>query len=139
MRMKHILSFGLVAMTMAVGSAHAAVQAKFHLPVGARWGEMTLAPGDYSLSLPEGSLGVRQFTVKGANKTGYVQPTVTDDRDYLTNESSASYLQLVKVNGAFFVAKYRSGPTGKLFSFAVPKHKKGTAEEEVVKLAFSGN
>jgi len=139
MSMRHIFSFGLLAMTIAAGSVHAAVQAKFHLPVGARWGQMTLAPGDYKVLLPEGSLGVRQFTVKGDAKTGYVQPVVTDDNDGLVNESGGSYLQLVKVDGTFFIAKYRSGATGKMFSFAVPKHKKGTADDEVLKLGFSGN
>ncbi len=139
MSIKHIFCFGILVTTIAVGSAHAAVQAKFHLPVGARWGAMTLAPGDYQVSLPEGSLGVRQFTVTGDEKTGYVQPTVTDDNDGLVNDSTRSYLQLVKVNGTFYVAKYRSGATGKLFSFSVPKHKKGTTEEEVVKLGFSTN
>jgi hypothetical protein len=138
MKMKHILSYGLLITTIAVGSAHAAVQAKFHLPVGVHWGAMTLAPGDYKLSLPEGALGVRQFTVTGGDKTGYVQPTVTDDNAGLFDDSTRSYLQLVKVNGAFFVAQYRSGATGKLFSFAVPKHKR-TVDEEVVKLGFSGN
>jgi hypothetical protein len=138
MSMKHIFGFGLLVTTIAVGSAHAAVQAKFHLPVGARWGQMTLTPGDYQLSLPEGSLGVRQFTVKGHDKTGYVQPTVTDDHDGLINDSTSGSLQLVKVNGTFYVAQYRSAATGKVFSFAVPKHKR-TADDEVVRLGFSGN
>jgi hypothetical protein len=141
MSMKHIFGFGLLVMTVAAGAAQAEVQAKFHLPFGARWGEMTLAPGDYVMQLPEASLGVRQFTVTGDHKTGYVQPVVTDYHDALTNDSDRSYLQLVKVNGTYFVTKYRSGATGKLFSFAVPthKHKKGTTEEEVVKLGFSSN
>lgn len=138
MSMKHIFGFGLLIMTIAVGSAPAAVQAKFHLPVGARWGQMTLAPGDYKLSLPESSLGVREFTVNGNDKTGYVQPTTTDDHDGLVNDSTRSYLQLVKVNGTFYITEYRSAATGKIFSFAVPKHKR-TAEDEVLRLGFSGN
>jgi hypothetical protein len=136
--MRHIFSFGLLVATMAVGSAHAAVQAKFHLPCDARWGTMTLAAGDYQMSLPEGSLGVRQFTVKGNDKTGYVQPNITDDNDGLVNDLNRSYLELVKVNGTFYIAKYRSAATGKLFSFTVPKHKR-TADDEVVRLGFSGN
>ena len=39
MSIKSIFSFGLMTMTIAAGAAHAAVQAKFHLPFGAQWGQ----------------------------------------------------------------------------------------------------
>jgi hypothetical protein len=138
MSMKRIFSFGLMMMTIAVGAARAAVQAKFHLPFGARWGQMTLAPGDYKVLLPDRSLGSPQFVVKGDERTGYVQPIVTDNNNGLMNDSSRSYLQFVKVNGTYFVAKYRSGATGQVFSFAVPNHKR-SEEQDVRRLTFSNN
>lgn len=138
MSLKRIFSFGLMMMTIAAGAAHAAVQAKFHLPFGARWGQMTLAPGDYKVLLPDRSLGSPQFVVKGDERTGYVQPIVTDNNNGLVNDSSRSYLQFVKVNGTYFVAKYRSGATGQVFSFAVPNHKHNE-EQDVRRLSFSSN
>jgi hypothetical protein len=123
MNMNRISSLGLLAITAAVGAAHAEVQAKFHLPVQARWGKMTLAPGDYKVSLPQASLGNRQFIVAGDRMTGVIQPLVTDEDRGTTPNSSASYLQLVNVDGTYFIAQYRSGASGKTFSFAVPKPK----------------
>ena len=35
--------------------------------------------------------------------------------------SNRSYLQLVNVNGTYFVRKYTSGITGRLLMFSVPK------------------
>jgi hypothetical protein len=127
-----------MTMTIAAGAAHAAVQAKFHLPFGAQWGQMTLAPGDYKVSLPERSLGSPEFVIRSDEKTGYVQSIVTDNNNGLVSDSSRSYLQFVKVNGTYFVAKYRSGATGQVFSFAVPNHKRG-AEQDVRRLSFSSN
>jgi hypothetical protein len=141
MSMNRIFSFGLLVMTAAAGAVHAGEQAKFHLPFGVRWGEVTLAPGDYKVALPEASLGNRQFVVQGKDKTGYVHPLVADSDDSLRHDASHSYLQLVKVNGTYFVAKYRSGSTGQLFSFAVPKQKREVqmAERDVVNLGASAN
>jgi hypothetical protein len=146
MSMNRIFRFGLLVMTAAAGAVHAAEQAKFHLPFGARWGEVTLAPGDYKVALPEASLGNRQFVVRGKDvqgkdKTGYVQPLVADSDDSLRHDPNHSYLQLVKVNGTYFVAKYRSGSTGQLFSFAVPKQKREVrmAVRDVVNVGALGN
>ena len=141
MSMNRMFSFGLLVATMATGAAHAAVQAKFHLPVGAHWGEVTLAPGDYQVSLPEPGLGVWHFTVKGDDKTGYIRPMATDYEENLGHDSSHNYLQLVKVNGTYYVAKYQSGVTGKMFSFAVPKrkHQLRMSDREAVNVGASSN
>ncbi len=140
MNISHVFGFGLLAITLAAGAAQAGQQAAFHLPFEARWGELTMAPGDYKVSLPEVSLGIRQFSINGGDKTGFVQPMVTDDEG-IRSHSSDSYLELVKVNGTYFVAKYRSGATGKMFSFEVPKkkHEMELANRDVVKLRVSGN
>ncbi len=141
MSMNRMLGFGLLAMTAAVGAAQAGEQARFHMPVEAHWGNVVLAPGDYKLSLPEASLGVPQFILKGTDRDKYIQPLVTDYDDGFRRDASHSYLQLVKVNGGYFVAKYRSGPTGKTFNFAVPKqkHQVQMADQDVVEVGVSGN
>jgi hypothetical protein len=141
MSINRIFNLGLLVMTVAVGAAHAGVQAEFHLPFGARWGQMTLAPGDYKLTLPEMALGHRQFTVTSNDRTGYVQPMVADYGQSLEGDSGHSYLKLVKVNGTYFVAEYRSGVTGKTFNFAVPKQKHNLemTDQDVTKVEVSGN
>src|SRR5271168_3921850 len=107
MSINRILSLGLLALTATVGAVQAGVQAKFHLPVEARWGQSILAPGDYKLSLPEYSLGGRQLIVTGGDKNVMIQPTVMDyDRDAIP-DADRSYLKLVKVNGTYFVTEYR--------------------------------
>jgi hypothetical protein len=139
--MNRMLSFGVLAMLAAVGAAQAGEQARFHLPFEARWGGVVLAPGDYKVSLPETSLGVPQFILKGTDRDKYIQPLVTDYDGGFRRDASRSYLQLVKVNGTYFVAKYCSGPTGKTFNFATPKHKRQVqmADQEAVEVAVAGN
>jgi hypothetical protein len=141
MKMNRILSLSLAAMTIAAGAAHAAVQAKFHLPFEARWGQVTLTPGDYQVLLPEPSLGNRQFLVTGDDRSGYIQPIVTDSYESTTRDASRGSLRLVKVNGAYFVSQYRSGASGKTFTFAIPKESRRTkwADRDVVNLNVSGN
>jgi len=136
-----ILNFGLLAMVFAVGAVRAEVQAEFHLPFQAHWGKMTLAPGDYKISLPDRSLGVPQFSVTGEGKTRCILPLVADYNDDLLSDSSHSYLQLVKVNGTYFVSQYRSEATGKTFKFVVPKHKRHLeiADQDVVNLGVSSS
>jgi hypothetical protein len=140
MNISRILGFGFLVMTVAAGAAQAGQQATFHLPFEARWGELTLAPGDYKVSLPEASVGIRQFIVRGDDGARYILPIVTD---YGTSnrESNNSYLELVKVNGTYFVTKFRSGAEEKTFLFSVPKHNRQTelANQGSVKLGVSGN
>jgi hypothetical protein len=141
MSMKRIFGFGLLATMAAAGAAFAGQQARFHLPVGARWGAVTLEPGDYQVSLPETTLGNPQFILTADNRSRYILPLATEYDAGRTGGSGQSYLQLVKVDGSYFVSKYRSG-TGKVFSFAVPKHEKHKLEmtdRDVVQLGVSGN
>ncbi len=142
MNMNRILTLGLLAMTAAMGAAQAEVQAKFHLPFGARWGEVNLAPGDYKLSIPDGYQGVAGLLVQGAGKTGFIQPQGTDHDGNARADSQHSYLQLEKVNGTFFVTQFRSAATGETFHFALPKqqrHRSEKTEQDVVKIGVGGN
>jgi hypothetical protein len=123
MNINRIFSFGLLVMTAAAGAAQAEQQATFHLPFEARWGLVTLAPGDYKVLLPGSAPGISQFIVDRDHHSRFVQPLITDYDQGENPGSSRSYLQLVNVDGTYFVSKYRSGMTGKTFTFRVPKPK----------------
>ena len=142
MSMNRILTLGLITMAAVVGTAQAEVQAKFHLPFNAHWGQVTLPPGDYKISIPDGYRGTPKLTVAGHGKTGYVQPQVTEADRNSTTDPEHSYLQFVKVNGAYFVTQYRSAAIGETFSFTVPKqprHHSEKSDQDTVKIGVGGN
>lgn len=114
-------SRAFVSTAVAAGLALTALQAnaqqvKFHLPFEAHWGAAVLEPGDYTLSVPVAELQPI-FRVSGDRKSSMILPMEMETQ----HTSSGSFLQLVNVNGTYFVKEYKSGPTGKTFSFAVPK------------------
>jgi len=142
MSMNRILTLGLLAITAAVGAAQANVQATFHLPVGAHWGQTTLAPGDYKISIPDDYRATPRLILQGNGTTGYVQPQLIDPESDQPNVRENSYLKLEKVNGAFFVTEYRSGSIGETFHFLLPKqprHHSPKTERDVVKIGVGGN
>ncbi|MBV8552933.1 MAG: hypothetical protein JOY54_16690 [Acidobacteriaceae bacterium] len=112
------IGFAILAVVVSMSASHAAAQqATFHLPVTAHWGQAVLQPGDYKMTSPEPALGSSTFFVRGADMAAYTLPLTTEDR----RASSSSYLQLVKVDGTYFVEEYNDGSAGKLFTFALPK------------------
>lgn len=104
------VGFGICALQAS------AQQAKFHLPFEAHWGTAVLAPGDYNISVPFAEVQPI-FHVSGDNKSSMVTPLVAGEQPLSTH----SALQVVNVNGVYFVKEYKSGPTGRVFSFPVPK------------------
>lgn len=91
--------------------------ATFHLPMAAHWGSVLLAPGDYSLSLPDLSIGDVALRVAGAGRTVYEMPSVIDRKE----TSNKSRLELWNIDGNYFIRELAYGPTGKTFTFFVPK------------------
>jgi len=136
-----IFSFALLAAMAGAAAAQTGQQARFHLPFEAKWGGVTLPPGDYRLALPQLSLGSRQFFVNGQEARGFVSPVSTDTNSLRFQHPERSYLRLVKVDGVFHVAQYESGPNRTTFSFKIPKpnHYVEMASREVVDLDLSGN
>jgi hypothetical protein len=112
-----ILNLAALTAFAGTGLMQAAEQATFHLPVTAHWGQMVLEPGDYKMSLPALSLGKIAFQVIGSDKSFFELPQSTTVND----PSNSSHLKLVVFNGSYFVREFTSGPTGKMFTFAVPK------------------
>jgi hypothetical protein len=112
--------FGFVMLAALAGAcvSQAAVQARFHLPVTAQWGKTVLAPGDYKIVvLDDIASGRNQLVIEGEGKSLHELPVAVD----LRPASSPSSLELIEVNGNYFVREYKSGFAGKTFTFGVPK------------------
>lgn len=112
--------FGLVLLAGLAGAcvSQAAVQARFHLPMTAQWGKTILTPGDYKIRvLDDITSGRNQIVIEGEGKSLHELPVAID----LRSASSPSSLELVEVNGNYFVREYKSGIAGKTFTFGVPK------------------
>lgn len=114
----HVLNLAAVVAFAGTATMQGADVARFHLSTPAHWGETVLPPGDYKVLLPTLSVGQAAFRVEGVGKTLYEFPLTTDTSQ---NYSSSSYLKLSEIGGAYFVSEYSSGPTGKTFTFSIPK------------------
>ncbi len=113
-----IFSYGLLAAALSFGASYAsAQQVTFHLPSETHWGRAVLESGDYKMSGGQASLGQTEFLVRGDSGSAFELPLVTDTQ----RESNSSYLQLVNINGTYYVDEYVSGPSGKTYKFALPK------------------
>ncbi len=119
MFLNRILSLGLFGALATVGALQAGQQAKFHLPVSATWGAVTLAPGDYSVTLPEVGMGHWTFYLKGEDTQALIPVMTMGQHDGDGNEHS--YLTLRNINGTYYVESYNSGSTSKEFDFMLPK------------------
>lgn len=113
----------LLALT-AVSAVAQAGQATFHLPFAAQWGAVALPPGDYKVAVPDlATSASRQLLVQGEDTKGFVLPNSTDIEALMLKPSDKNYLQLVKVDGTYYVTKYQSGRMGVEFTFRLPKPK----------------
>jgi hypothetical protein len=117
---KNMIGFALLASVLSVGSSFAEQLVNFHLPVPVKWGNTILEPGDYRMEIPSSSLGLPSVNMKNAKRSVMVLPLMTSSSDS-SKLSNRSYLQLVNVNGTYFVRKYTSGVTGRTLTFAIPK------------------
>ena len=138
--LKRILGSSLLGLLGTVGVMQAGQQAKFHLPVTAKWGGVVLVPGDYSMSLPETSLSHRQFLVTGEGTTAFIPVMMTD---FLTADGTRdkhSGLKLVDVDGTYYVESYKSESSSKEFFFKLPspKHHVHVGKREVTRVDVAG-
>jgi hypothetical protein len=112
---------GLAALAVGLGltaTPASAQQATFHLPFAAHWGPTVLESGEYKLSAPVESSGVYLIHVSQHGHSMRMLPQSTDIPHGHLDRSS---LELVNVNGAYFVRRYKSAITGQVFTFPVPK------------------
>jgi hypothetical protein len=132
---KNMLGFALLASALSVGSSYAEQLVKFHLPVPVKWGNTMLEPGDYRMELPTSTQGVQSVFLRNEKKTVVALPLAVGSVE--PNASNKSYLQLVNVNGTYFVRKYTSGITGRLLMFSVPKVHNDSIAQNTVDIAGS--
>jgi hypothetical protein len=96
-----------------------AQQATFHLPFVAHWGSMVLEPGDYKLSASVEWSAINLIELSRHGHSG--RAMLPQSIDLPPGHLDRSSLELVNVNGAYFVRRYKSALTGQVFTFAVPK------------------
>lgn len=131
-RSSRILSLAALAIGLGVTATHAsAQQATFHLPFAARWGSAVLESGDYKLSDTTGQSGSHLIYVFQRGRGEVILPEATETQLRHFDRSS---LELVNINGAYFVRRYRSALTGQVFTFPMPK---GTPEAEMASAAVT--
>jgi hypothetical protein len=111
------LTLAGVAALASIGVMQGAVQGRFHLPTEARWGQVVLQPGDYTIELPTLSLDESHMIVQGEGKRVFETPHLAQSGRY----SDSSYLKLTMVDGEYYVTEFSSGITGQTFGFQVPK------------------
>lgn len=112
---------GLAALAIGLdltATPASAQQATFHLPFVAHWGPAVLEPGDYKLSAPAEWSGNHLIQVYQHGNSMRVLPQSTEIAPGHLDRSS---LELVNVNGTYFVRRYKSALTGQVFTFQVPK------------------
>ena len=119
-----VLGAVALAALLGAGCMQGAVQAHFHLPVTAHWGQAVLAPGDYKVKIMDLNSGPNQIIIQGEGKTFFAMVQNADDEAL----SKSNSLQLVKRDGTYFIKQYHSGYVGKTFSFNVPKGAVGATE-----------
>jgi hypothetical protein len=117
-----IFRFSMAAALMGVAVVSAsAQQAQFHLPFQAKWAGIVLPPGDYRVSMPERALGRFTMLVRGPAGASLILPMTADIYRATPEQPSGRYLQLVKVDGEYFVKKYEAGAGGLTLFFKTPK------------------
>jgi hypothetical protein len=117
-----VLGVALAAAVMAGAAVSAcAQQAQFHLTVPAKWGISVLPPGNYTMTLPDRSAGRSAFVVRGPAGTTLVLPLTVDAYGARSEASAGDFLELVRIDGAYFVEKYEAGRKSLTFFFKTPK------------------
>jgi len=131
------IGVALMAGTAATASAQ---QGDFHLPFEAKWAGTVLPPGDYHVSMPTDYLGRSIFLVRGAAGPSLILPLNSDPYGARTAAPGHDYLQLVKVDGEYFVTKYEAGSRAVTFFFKAPKpSRRVQLSEDVANLPVTGN
>jgi hypothetical protein len=97
---------------------------KFTLPVEARFGNVVLEPGNYTVSTLEGAKGIR---VTGETRSFSILARGYDR----TPEGENGKLILVDTDGMYVLESFESGSMGKSLHFVVGKHSRGAERASV--------
>jgi len=132
LNMKWTMSAAMLAAAfagIASGQASEHYRGTFQLPIEARFGNVVLQPGSYTVSTLEGAKGIRIMGDKGhvaILAAGYDVKPATEN----------AKLILVDSNGMYALESFESGAMGKELHFFVPKTPRGAVERAAVKPAI---
>ena len=129
--LKLVMNVGFMTLSLCLaasqGKAQGNYMGKFTLPVEARWGTATLAPGDYTISMElESARTFNYLIVRGEGKSAFILENVTDKKEY----SNHSQLTLVSTAAGYAVQTFDAGEAGLTLSYLVPRNKRGPAAHE---------
>jgi hypothetical protein len=139
---KRIFNIATVAAVMcAAATSASAQQGIFHLPFDAKWGGVECPAGDYRVSLPERSTGKSTFLVRGPAGPSLILPMTADTYGAQAENQTRAYLQLVKVDGEYFVKKYATGSGNFIFYFKTPRpsHRVQMVSHDFATIPVTGN
>jgi hypothetical protein len=130
LRVKWILSAVILAGTIASAQQSEHYRGSFNLPFEARFGNVVLQPGSYSVSTLEGASGIRVSGEKGhvaILAAGYeMEPGIAKAK-----------MIFVDAGGTYALETFESGAMGKAIHFVVPKNAtknpRGPVERAAVK------
>jgi hypothetical protein len=118
LRTKRAWNTTLLAAAFCLTAFRADAQhATVNLPVEAHWGSAVLQPGEYRLDVPAAQSWPQHLSLTQNGRVVWISSIAEGSG----RESDRSYLRLVTVGGTYFVREYSSGPTGKQFTFWIPK------------------
>jgi hypothetical protein len=134
LNMKWTMSAAILAAAFAGTAPQASAQSEryrgtFELQVEARFGDVVLQPGSYTLSTLEGAKGIRILGDKGKVallSVGY---------DLKPGTEKAKMI-LVDSDGMYTLQSFESGVMGKSLHFVVGKNRHGAGERAAVKPAI---
>jgi hypothetical protein len=134
LNMKWTLSAAMLAAAFTGIAPQASAQSPsyrgtFQLQVEARFGNVVLPPGSYTVSTLEGAKGIRIIGENGKASllaSGYE----------LKPETENAKLILVDSDGMYALQSFESGAMGKSLHFVVAKNRHGAGERAAVKPAI---
>lgn len=91
-------------------------EASFQLPVETHFGNVTLSPGNYRIMTPSSTSSVRVVYFYGGGKLRAILPLTVGNEP-----GPGSYLQMVSVDGKYYVQTYNAGMARQTFTFPIPK------------------
>jgi hypothetical protein len=132
---------GTATFLCATAVSASAQQGNFHLPFEAKWAGVECPAGDYQVALPERYNGKSTFLVRGPAGTSFILPMSEDTYGNHAGNPAGTYLQLVKVDGGWFVKKYEAGSRSLVFYFKTPKpsHRVQIASQDSARIRVSGD
>jgi hypothetical protein len=134
LNMKLTLSAVMLAAGFAGSSSLAVAQSQnyrgtFELQVEARFGNVVLPPGNYTVSTIDGAKGLRITGEKGKASL------LANGYDLRPGTEKARMI-LVDAGGMYTLQSFESGPMGKSLHFYVGKNPRGTSERAAARPAI---